>query len=55
MFAYGIDIGCLFEFAVFIDALFDEYLFKRSEMILLKKFVFADFEFLPDKILSAVG
>ena len=28
MFAYRIDIGCLFEFAVFIDALFDEYLFK---------------------------
>ena len=54
MFANGVEGRCLFKFLVLIDALFDEDFLQRLEVVLLQKFVLADFQLLTYKVLRAV-
>ena len=54
MFANGIDIGCLFEFLVFINALLDEDALERLEMQLFEQLPLTDFQLLTNQVLGAV-
>ena len=54
MFANGINIGCLFEFLVFIDAFLDEDTLQTLEVQLFLQLSLADLQFLTDEVLGAV-
>ena len=50
----SIDIGCLLELLVLIDALFDEYLLQRTEVQLFQKLALANLQLLTNQVLGAV-
>ena len=54
MFADLVDVGCLLEFLVLIDAFLDKDFLQRLEVELFEQFVLADLEFLTDEVLRAV-